>query len=371
MRQYRGVPPQRGGIQRGAPPPQPGGGRGFMGMMNRARQQYAGGQNVPGMNRYLEMRRGPGQSTRMNIPPGGTPQGALAQMYGRAQQQQAGAQPGGILARIRQAQQQQQQAGGQGGILARIRQAMQQRQQQAGGLPPGVDPRAVAANPEGYARQQAEWARQGVEPGFRPGAGPGAGQGILPGEMRGPMGPMNIVDPTTGESTPYYGPGGREGYEERRRQFGDTVYDRNWPPRGPMAPGGGPLQPRSEPWRPGTGFPGGPPIPGMPPRGGGFPIDAGGVPWKRPPGGRPAPPPGKGPGGSGPFIPGGPQVPPNLRGYLQRQRMMNRPPANVGGAQAQRVGMQDQQGALSRAMQRGTGRAPMSRRMGFGRGAQQ
>jgi hypothetical protein len=61
-------------------------------------------------------------------------------------------------------------------------------------------------------------------------------------------------------------------------------------------------------------------------------------------------------------------VPPNQRGFLQKQRMMNRPPSNVGGG-VNRVGQQDQQGALSRAMQRGTGRRPMSRRGGFpGRG---
>ena len=63
-------------------------------------------------------------------------------------------------------------------------------------------------------------------------------------------------------------------------------------------------------------------------------------------------------------IPGGPMVPPNMQGYLQKQRMMNRPPSNVGGG-VNRVGQQDQQGALSRAMQRGTGRRPMSRRGGF------
>ena len=67
-------------------------------------------------------------------------------------------------------------------------------------------------------------------------------------------------------------------------------------------------------------------------------------------------------------IPGGPRVPPNMRGFLQKQRMMNRPPPNVGGG-VNRVGQQDQQGAQARAMQRGTGRRPMSRRGGFpGRG---
>lgn len=63
-------------------------------------------------------------------------------------------------------------------------------------------------------------------------------------------------------------------------------------------------------------------------------------------------------------ITGGPRVPPNLRGMLQKMRMQNRPPPNVGGG-VNRVGQQDQQGAQARAMQRGTGRRPMSRRGGF------
>ncbi len=52
-----------------------------------------------------------------------------------------------------------------------------------------------------------------------------------------------------------------------------------------------------------------------------------------PRGGPIAPPPGKGGGG----MPGGPMVPPNFRGQMQRQRMMNRPrrgvpgPAGAGG----------------------------------------
>ena len=67
---------------------------------------------------------------------------------------------------------------------------------------------------------------------------------------------------------------------------------------------------------------------------------------------------------------GGARVPPNLRGYLQNMRMMNRPrraipgPAGAGGA-PNRVGQSDQQGGLARALQRGTGRPPMSRRQGF------
>lgn len=85
-----------------------------------------------------------------------------------------------------------------------------------------------------------------------------------------------------------------------------------------------------------------------------------------PRGGPIAPPPGKGGGG----MPGGPMVPPNFRGQMQRQRMMNRPrrgvpgPAGAGGS-PNRVGMQDQQGGLARALQKGTGRRPMSRRSGF------
>lgn len=118
---------------------------------------------------------------------------------------------------------------------------------------------------------------------------------------------------------------------------------------------------------------------GLPPRRGGIPprmapptappgqVHAGGSPGFYAPGG-----PGRGggaqadlgPGGGG--IPGGPRVPPNMRGYLQKQRMMNRPPSNVGGG-VNRVGQGDQQGGLSRALQRGTGRPPMSRRAGFGR----
>lgn len=116
---------------------------------------------------------------------------------------------------------------------------------------------------------------------------------------------------------------------------------------------------------------------GLPPRAGGIPPRmapsaapagqrfAGGSPGFYAPGG-----PGRGggaqadlgPGGGG--IPGGARVPPNIRGHLQKQRMMNRPPANVGGG-VNRVGQQDQQGGLARALQRGTGRPPMSRRAGF------
>ncbi len=84
-----------------------------------------------------------------------------------------------------------------------------------------------------------------------------------------------------------------------------------------------------------------------------------------PRGGPITPPPGKEIG-----MTGGPMIPPNFRGMMQRNRMMNRPrrgipgPAGAGGA-PNRVGQSDQQGGLSRALQRGTGRPPMSRRQGF------
>ena len=137
-----------------------------------------------------------------------------------------------------------------------------------------------------------------------------------------------------------------------------------------------------------------PPGPGGLPGGGATtqpvdPIDPGGVPWRGAPPPRIMPGRGGRPGGANPYMPdggggrmpfdgrdpramppqgggmpGGPQVPPNMRGFLQKRRMMNRPPANVGGG-VNRVGMQDQQGGLARALQRGTGRRPMSRRGGF------
>lgn len=333
-RGYRGVPPQRGGIRRGGGQPRRGG---FRSRFQQQRGAVPGGavptRGFRGMAARGEL--GPGTTTRyrdgMPIGGGPAPTGGLAAILQQYQQQRAGA---------------------------------------AGGLPPGVDPRAVAANPEGYARQQAEWARRGVGEGFAPGAGPGAGQGILPGEMRGPMGPVNIVDPTTGESTPYWGPGGQEGYEERVRRM----------QRGPLAPGGGPLQPGRVGTLGGPGYgeyplgsagprmdPSDPRYRAGPPPGSTFApgegIPGGGniPPWKQR--SRIAPPPGPGPGD----IPGGPRVPPNMRGYLQKMRMQNRPPSGPVGGGGNRVGMQDQQGALSRALQRGTGRPPMSRRSAFGR----
>jgi len=186
-----------------------------------------------------------------------------------------------------------------GGLAAMMQQAQAQQAGAAGNLPPGIDPRAVAADREGL-------------------------------------------------TAPWQGPG-------------PSPMD----PRGPLAPGGGPF-------RPGGGVIGKPmPRPGTFPPGGGGNIP----PYKQLPGRRIAPPPGKdfsqplpderGPVGGG--VVGGPRVPPNMTGFLQKMRMQNRPPSGPVGGGGNRVGMQDQQGALSRALQRGTGRPPMSRRSAFGR----
>lgn len=261
---------------------------------------------------------------------------------------------------------------------------------QVGGLPPGIDPRAVAANPEGY-RAQVEAQRAGAQRGF---------QGMA---ARGEMGPgtsrqyrmsadeyRGATDAQRRAAEMMGGPGGGsmqgaimaprspEEAEWQRRNYGPNEMDKRIMGlrRGmgrdpnPMPGGGGfgDYDPRIRTGpSPNIGRPGWDPIGDMGPITGG----GGGIPpWKRPPGGRRAPPPGKYPMGDerGPGIPGGPMVPPNQRGYLQRQRMMNRPPSGpVGGGGGNRVGMADQQGALSRAMQRGTGRAPPSRRFGRGR----
>ena len=309
--QYRGVPPQRGGVQRGAPP----GGGGWRAAIERGRQQR-----------------------------GAAPTGGLAAMMQRAQQQQAGAQPG---------------AGTQGGFMAQLR---QMQQQQAGGaqpgargflsraargdygpgtttrLPPGIDPRAVAADPQGWARHQQEAARRGMDD---LGTGGVMGGQYDPGRIQlpGPSGPGQIPD--WRQRGTIYDPSADPVVQQRKMLEGRIG---RFPP-----PGGG--------GNPNRGRPGWDQIGDM------GPIIGGG---RRP--GKPRPGPGMmPPGEEGGGIPGGPRVPPNMRGYLQKQRMMNRPPANVGGAQQQRVGMQDQQGALARAMQRGTGRAPPSRRFGRGR----
>lgn len=272
-RPYRGVPPQRRGIQRGAPPPQPGGGRGFL---NRFRQQAQAQRGAPQGGRGFLSRFG-----------GGQPQGGLAAMMRQAQQQQAGGR----------------------------------------GLPPGIDPRAVAADPQGWAQQQMEQQRQQLDM-------------QLPPFNRTPSGEIDLG----GGRTPEWGPGG----PGRGGGYGRT----------PFVP-------------PGKRLPGNriAPPPGKFPGGGGRMGTLGG------PGYGPDPLGSAGPGGSlrgGPptetTMPvGGPRVPPNMRGYLQKMRMQNRPPSGPVGGGGNRVGMADQQGALARAMQKGTGRAPTSRRFGRGR----
>jgi hypothetical protein len=294
-----------------------------------------------------------GIADRFNPPPAAAPAAAVAppqgQIMNRAQSEfnaQTGGPRGGVM------------GGPPGGLAAMQQQAEQQRAGVAGRLPPGIDPRAVAANPEGWARQQAEMQRMQSNAGGAPGFAPGEGD-----LMRQQEGARSIMDRIGGG-------GGRFGAEMRRARGMQTYQDvvnRGEGGINPRLPGGGRMYggdgevginpPPSGPFQP---------PPGRRVIGGsgkfGDPYQYG-----RGSGGKPRPGPGMmPPGEEGGGIPGGPRVPPNMRGYLQKQRMMNRPPANVGGG-ANRVGMQDQQGALSRAMQRGTGRAPPSRRFGRGR----
>jgi len=286
--QYRGVPPQRGGLHPGARQPR---GGGLAAMMQQRGALHPGAQG-PGGGWRGAIERGRQQSPGQPLHPGA--QG-----------------PGG------------------GGFMSRLRQMVQQQQAQAGG------PRVSELPPGG-----------GMDD---------LGTG---GVMGGQYDPGRVIQGRPSDF-PDGGPGGRMGLDpysegELRRRG----------PRGPLAPGGGggPLQlPIMDRPNPNIGRPGYDPIGDM------GPITGPGTrPWKQRR--RIAPPPGKFPQGDerGPMIPGGPRVPPNMQGYLQRQRMMNRPPANVGGG-GNRVGMQDQQGGVARALQRGTGRPPMSRRMGFGR----
>ncbi len=151
---------------------------------------------------------------------------------------------------------------------------------------------------------------------------------------------------------------------------------RMMPPRGGMPQPAGMMDPRQR-MQPGKPMPprgGMAPPPGMRPPMGGPPR---GMPPERMrmPNGRPPMPANPYVGGEDPNagITGGPRLPPNMQGHLQKTRMENRPrrgfsgPAGAGGPPGggNRVGQQDQQGGLARALQRGTGRPPMSRRSGF------
>ena len=212
----------------------------------------------------------------------------------------------------------------------------------AGGIPPQMDAGAKPRRPMPGQRGGVPGQRYaGGSPGFYAPGGPGRGGGA-----RADLGPG-------GRGVPGLPAGGRFGEEMRRargQQSYQDVVNRGGGGINPRLPGGGRMY--------GTGSPGG---------GGGMsaqvvPPGATGGSMNRPiyGGGARA----SEPGGEG--VTGGARVPPNLQGSLQKQRMMNRPPSNVGGG-VNRVGQGDQQGALSRALQRGTGRPPMSRRGGFGR----
>jgi hypothetical protein len=200
-----------------------------------------------------------------------------------------------------------------GGLAAMMQQAMQQQRGQQGGGMPGGPGAALSQYEEMENRMR----------GPRGPLAPGGGGGPLQLPIMDRPNP-NIGRPgydPIGDMGPITGPGRR--------------------PRKPM-PGPGTFPPRQVPPSPpgGYGRPGG--VPGTIGGYGGYQGDGGG-------------------------IPGGPRVPPNMRGYLQKQRMMNRPPSGPVGGGGNRIGMQDQQGAQARALQRGTGRPPMSRRFGRGR----
>ena len=150
---------------------------------------------------------------------------------------------------------------------------------------------------------------------------------------------------------------GGGGFDPRRS--GPKLDPRSMPPQQP--PGMDPRMSGPKYGGPSRTMPTMPPRGGMPP-GRGMPRRGMGV-----------PPIGGGGTGEPPQIEGGPQIPSNMQGQLQTMRMRNRPrrgfsgPAGAGGpgGGGNRVGMQDQQGGLARALQRGTGRPPTSRRSGF------
>ena len=208
-----------------------------------------------------------------------------------------------------------------------------------GGVPPqmrGAMPRRGGIPPQMQGKPTPPW--RGAPPSR---AMPGGGGGIrgMMNQIRGQRG-----DP---RSMPPQGGGGRSGLMNRLRSQMQPVGDPRNLQRPPQRSGMRRPMPNIPPGKgPRRMVPPSPPrmTPGVDPRGGPgvTPSDGGGM-------------------------PGGPMVPPNLRGHIQRQRMMNRPrrgvpgPAGAGG-QPNRVGMQDQQGGLARALQKGTGRPPMSRR---------
>ncbi len=289
--QYRGVPPQRGMISRGA--------TGDPTAMAGRMRAMAGRQ-------------------RGMMPPGGggQPPGGLAAMQQRFQQARAGmgGPGGGSMGRLPPGFSDPM-AGGRGGQYGYEGDPSQ----------PGYDDRSY----EDFVAQQRQQADVPGLPGITDEVlrsryeARNANQGAIYTSGPSRVGEVGINPPGGGSFAP-----------------------------GEMIPGGGNLPPYKQ--LPGQRRQ----VPPSPPGGGGMMGTLGG------PGYGPDPLGSAGPGGS---LRGGPRVPPNMRGYLQKQRMMNRPPSGPVGGGGNRIGMADQQGALSRAMQRGTGRPPMSRRMGFGR----
>lgn len=272
------------------------------------RQQWRNAGNRPGGRARLQQayqsytpEQRAGYSGRVGYAPQAPQAAGRAGMMADAQRQQAALQ---------------QRAGGAGRLAGM--QADQQRQRAAmgAGAPGGFNP-ALAAQNRAQAGQF-EALRGGARPAVMPGGGQmiGGGQGLT-GPWQG-----------SPETNPMR-------------------------PRGPLAPGGRPLQ------LPGRGGPGRWTPQQRTQWGGAGAAERGAMAdqYGRSQALRNRP-------GGGGGIMGGARVPPNMRGFLQKQRMMNRPPSNVGGG-VNRVGQQDQQGGLSRAMQRGTGRRPMSRRGGF------
>ncbi len=259
-------------------------------------REYAGIESAEDIDRQVEEMQARGG--RVGYQMGGEVEPLMQELRGRMSPPMGGVPPrvemqgGGLMGRARQAMAQgrgtRRVMGPQGRELWRGR-SNQTPPSGLGQLPPGIDPRAVAADPEGYRRSLR--------------GGPTA---RLPGAN----------DPNVGIMQAYR----NAGMPSRAMP---PVRPGMIPP-GKMPPGGRMMVPPSAP-----------PNPDMP---------------------------------SGPV--GGPRIPSNLRGMLQRRMMENRPrrgipgPAGAGGA-PNRVGQSDQQGGLSRALQRGTGRPPMSRRSGF------
>ncbi len=256
---YRGIPPQRGGIMQGGggtggvvPPwmQQGGGGRGgaLAQMMQRMQQQRGGlhpGAQGPGggfLSRFAQQTPGQPLHPGARGPGGGmtSPSPTLNQR-GMDAWRAAGREP---PAHMMPHPGLQRPPGGSGPFVPG-----------GGGLPPGIDPRAVAADPRGWARHQADPRYAAAQPGG------GGRMGTLGGPGYGPN-PLGSA-----------GPGG----DVRRRN--QMAQNRFGALRQAGGPGGGII---------------GKPGRGMLPMGGG----------RQPPGRRIAPPPGKYPGGGNPMMGG-------------------------------------------------------------------